>query len=100
VERMAALELVHAEHLARHRNVLLLARVSVKRRSTNLTSFSLIILSTSAGVVMRASPWWGRELRCIAKWQQEQQRELCHIRKRRKALWGRSIFPLKGACAR
>ena len=30
-----------------------LPRVSVNRRSTNLTSFSLIILSTSAGVVMR-----------------------------------------------
>ncbi len=29
-----------------------LPRVSVKRRSTNLTSFSLSILRTSAGVVM------------------------------------------------
>ena len=32
-----------------------LPRVSVKRRSTNLTSFSLIILSTSAGVVIGIS---------------------------------------------
>src|SRR6185312_8962108 len=30
-----------------------LPRVSVKRRSTNLTSLSLIIFSTSAGVVMQ-----------------------------------------------
>ena len=32
-----------------------LPRVSVKRRSTNLTSLSLIILSTSAGDAMQVS---------------------------------------------
>ena len=44
-----------------------LPRVSVKRRSTNLTSFSLSILRTSAGLVMRISLLAGAGLRCIAK---------------------------------
>ena len=46
-----------------------LPRVSVKRRSTNLTSLSLIIFSTSAAVVlMRRSPGIGRRqaARCAA----------------------------------
>jgi hypothetical protein len=43
-----------------------LPRVSVKRRSTNLTSFSLSILRTSAGLVMRISLLAGAGLRCIA----------------------------------
>src|ERR1051326_4767175 len=59
-----------------------LPRVSVKRRSTNLTSLSLISWNTSFGVIIFSLPFRKRNL-FWSPWQRDQQKRatFCHKQK-------------------